>query len=594
MAQYIFLRTREPINSEKTLQELTQVCHLLTPKEIQSKSQNSVSVWPQVSDAFYAIQNSEAVALPEQGTLIIGWMQQPDPNKVGVCDSEADGSYAVIKNSADKAAFFSDQFGSRTLWYYFDQNRLIVSTSQRAVVALKGNFKLNKEVLAWYLSSGSQGPFLSWDQDIQQVLPNLEYRLNVAEWSFASQQKPGMDLPPSGSVKMKDYLEVYQSRITESVKDIVNTYPQGQVLMPLSGGLDSRSLLALTKNAGLECKVTLVNWGAPQPKGIFDDKVAAHHVAKFYGKELLDIYLPAEVDSYDQILDRYAEASEGRLAEVNAYTDAFKAWEDFFLQGYRALVRGDVDVTEGLNLNDICIRVHMGVVPFKDYKNISEFPVDGLAKLQTSYDISPLKNESLIRHRDRLFAVLCIPTQVSPYGDQISAYIDTKAPMLNWSLFKQYMGLADKDKGNKRHILKTWEKHDKSGVSRYAVGSLNSLEQTFDNPRANQYLLDRLAASNKKDLFSVELISNLQAKLTEKKFDISTAQSPEMLAKFKPVLTAGRAFISDNLPLLIKGYLQSKRAKNISATILAYRLVLAEKVITMYELDAQLIRGSDR
>lgn len=590
MAQYIFIRTRESINSEKTLQELTQVCHLLTPKEIQSKSQNSVSVWPEVADAFYAIQNSEAVALPEQGTLIIGWMQQADANKAGVCDSEADGSYAVIKNSADAVAFFSDQFGSRTLWYYFDQHRLIVSTSQRAVVALKGDFKLNKEVLAWYLSSGSQGPFLSWDRDIQPVMPSLEYSLNVASWTFGSQQKPGMDLPPSGSVKMKDYLEVYQSRTTESVKDIVNTYPQGQVLMPLSGGLDSRLLLALTKNAGLEHKVTLVNWGAPQPEGIFDDKAAAHRIAKFYGKDLLDIYLPADIDSYDRVLDQYVKASEGRLAEVNAFTDAFKAWEELFLQGYRAQVRGDIAVTEGLYLNDIRIKEHMGNITFRDYENISEFSVEHFAKLQSNYDVSPLKNESLIRRRDRLFLTLCMPVHISSYGDKVSAYIDTKAPMLSWSLFKLYMGLSDKDKGNKRHILKSWEKNDKSGISRYAVSSLKSLGQILDNPRANQYLLDQLAASNKKDLFSVELISNLQAKLTEKKSDISTAQSPEMLAKFKPVLTAGRAFISDHLPLLIKGYLQAKRAKNISATILAYRLVLAEKIITMYELDALLIK----
>lgn len=593
MAQYIFVRTREPINSATTLQELERVCHLLTPTAIQGKSQNTMSAWPEVSDSFYAIQNSDAVAQPEQGALVIGWMQQADPHKSDVCDSEADGSYAVIKNIEDSVSFFSDQFGSRTLWYYFDQDRLIVSTSQRAVVALKGAFELNEEVLAWYLSSGCQGPFLSWDKDIHYVLPDLEYSLNVDDWDISFKDKPGMDLPPSGTVKMQDYLDLYQRQITESVKTVINAYPQGQLLMPLSGGLDSRVLLALTKNAGLEHKVTLVNWGAPQPKGIFDDKVAAHRVAKFYGKELLDIYLPAEVDSHDQILDRYVAESEGLLDEVNAYTDGFKAWEEFFLQGYRAVIRGDVDVTEGLDLNDIRTRLHVGVMLFTDYTNAGEFPLEKFIKLQNNYDIKPLQNESAIRHRDRLFTSLCLPIRVAPYPAQISAYIETKAPMLNWSLFKLYMGLSDKDKGNKLHIQKTWEKNDKSGVSRYAVGSLNGLDEIFENQLGNQYLLDSLAASNKKDLFSAELISSLQAKLAEKKYPSSTAQPPKALAKFKPALTAAREFITDNLPLLIKAYLQTKRANTISATTIAYRVVLAEKVIAMYESDAQLIKGSD-
>ena len=591
MAQYIFVKNRQAIQSATTLHELEQVCQLLTPAAIEGKSQNTVSAWPGVANAFYAIQNSEAVAQPEQGALVIGSMQQSDSNNSGVCDSEADGSYAVIKNSADEIAFFSDQFGSRTLWYYLDEQRLIVSTSQRAVVALKGSFQLNQKVLAWYLSSGCQGPFLSWDQDIQQVLPHLEYRLNVADWRFTTQPKPGMQLPPSGTTKMSDYLDLYQRRVTDSIKHIVNQYPDGQVLMPLSGGLDSRSLLALSKHAGLEHKLTLVNWGAPQQKGVFDDKVAAHRVAKFYGKPLLDIHLPAEIDAYDQILDRYTQEGEGRLDQFNAFIDGFKAWEDLFLQGYRALVRGDVDVTEGLDLNDMRVRGHIGVVPFTDYSNISEYPLGKFIKLQSNYDISRLENESIIRRRDRLFTSWCIPTRVSPYSAQISAYIENKAPMLNWSLFKLYMGLSDKDKGNKLHIQKTWEKYDKSGVSRYAVGSLNSLDSIFDNPRGQQYLLDKLAASNKKDLFSTELIASIRGKLTAQQHQASHAAAAPAPSKFKPVLTAAHAFITDNLPLMIKGYLQTKRANTISATTLAYRIVLAEKAITLYESDAQLIKG---
>ncbi|TXD97484.1 hypothetical protein ES754_00365 [Psychrobacter frigidicola] len=180
MAQYVFVKIRQSVEPSKIFSKLEQVCDLLTPVAIKGKSKNTVAVWPKGSNSFYAIQNSESTAKPEHGALVIGWVQQSNYNGSDLFNSESDGSYAVIKNTENELSFFSDQFGSRTLWYYCDESAVIVSTSQRAIVALKGSFQFNEEALAWYLSSGCQGPFISWDKDVKQVLPHLEYRLDVA------------------------------------------------------------------------------------------------------------------------------------------------------------------------------------------------------------------------------------------------------------------------------------------------------------------------------------------------------------------------------------------------------------------------------
>lgn len=592
MAQYIFVKTRQSVKSSKILQELEQVCSLLTPTVIKEESRDTVEVWPEDSGSFYAIQNSESVAKPEQGALIIGWLQQSDSNRSGVCNSEADGSYAVIKNTEDEVSFFSDQFGSRTLWYYCDESTLIVSTSQRAVVALKGTFHLNEETLAWYLSSGCQGPFISWDKDIKQVLPHLEYSLNVAEWYVDSKQKPGMELPLSGSTKMSDYLELYQRQVTTSLDQIINSYPKDQVLLPLSGGLDSRLLLALSKNAGLDDKLTLVNWGTPNQENIFDDKIAAQRVANFYGKEILDMSLPAKIDAYDQVLDRFVEANEGRIDHFNAFADGFKMWDEFFQRGYRMIIRGDIPFPGGIYLDEFQIRSLMGLELFSDYSNINDFDVKEYSELQNRYLIKRLEGESLIRWRDRSGVEFRAPIAHAAFSHQISAFTENRAPMINWTLFKLYMGLPDKEKGDKLHIKKLWKKHDRSGVSSKAADSLRSLNSYFESKQGRDYLLGKLALLEESKYLSSNLIKSVQEHFSKQEFS-SSNQQHTAVSKKAAVSKKVRAWLSGSLPALLKAYLKSKQVNKLSATTIAYRIVLAEKIITMYESDAKQIRESD-
>lgn len=590
MANYIFVKTRKTVESSNILQVLEQTCNLLTPVVIRGKTQNTIERWPNDLDSFYAIQNSESIAKPEKSTLIIGWLQHSGSDDLNSCNPEADGSYAVIKNTEKGTSFFSDQFGSRTLWYYLDDDKLIVSTSQRAVVSLKGSFELNEETLAWYLSSGSQGPFISWDKDIKQVLPNLEYRLNVTDWCMDSIQKPGMDLPPSGSTKMSDYLDLYKAQVTNSLNQIINEYPKGQVLMPLSGGLDSRLLLALSKNADLDNNLALVNWGVPKQKDVFDDKVAAHRVAKFYKKDLLEMSLPMEIDSYDQVLDRFAKASEGRIDHFNAFTDSFEMWSEFFQRGYRMIIRGDIPFTEGLDINHVQARSHQGLEPFTDYANAVDFGVKKYIDAQNHYVMKRLDEESLIRWRDRLYTSWRVPMVISAFSHQISGFVENRSPMLSWSLYKLYMGLPDKDKGNKLHIKKLWQKYDHSGVSSHAVSSLSSMDSYFNNQKGKKYLLSKLELLMEDKYFSLSLVDSVYKILSKQ--ELSLLEQSIMGSKKEVVFRKIQTLLSNHLPALPKAYLKSKQLKRLSVTTIAYRIVLAEKIINMYESDATQIKVS--
>lgn len=187
-----------------------------------------------------------------------------------------------------------------------------VATSQRAIVVLKSILKLNKTAVAWYLSSGCQGPFISWDQEVIQAIPNLEYKLDVANWSFDSIQKQGMSLLLSDSIKLSEHLKIYEKQVAKSLKQVINEYTTDQVLLPLSGGLDSRLLLALSKRTTLADKLMLVNWGGSSEGKKLDDTAAAERVANSYKKELLVMFCLPEFTT----MIRYLIALQRQVKDV--------------------------------------------------------------------------------------------------------------------------------------------------------------------------------------------------------------------------------------------------------------------------------------
>lgn len=583
MAQYIYIKKRKPVKKTEILQELIQVCELLTPSSISIECQNTADIWPGDPNAFYAIQNSESSNKANKAGLLIGWMQ-PDQVASSTYSSDADGSYAVIKSNEEQVSFFSDQFGSRTLWYYFDDESLIVSTSQRAIVALKGTFKSNEKALAWYLSAGCQGPFISWDEEIYQVLPYLEYHLNVIDWHLETKNKQNLELPASGSTKFDDYLEIFEQQTVRALAKVVGSYPEGQVLLPLSGGLDSRLLLALSKNIGLEDKVSLVNWGAPRLNKVFDDKKAAHQVAKFYNKKLLNKLLPAELDSYNQVLDAFVQANEGRIDHYNAFVDGFKMWSEFFQSGYRVHIRGEMPYPPGWYFNEKQLRSFMGLTMFSDYSNMDKLHVKKYSDLQSETLSKRLEGESLRRWRDRTFTSIRIPMFYGSFADQTSSYIESISPMYSWSLFKLYMGLPDSVKKSKPQIQKLWQKYDLSSIPSNAVGSLNELNSYFDNEQGRKYLLKKLEKLKEGKTFNLNMINVLYNEIEKKQYSIVGNEKTSLFYKVK-------TWLNNNLPDLPRDYLISKIERELSSVTLAYRVVFAEKIINMYTIDAKHIAG---
>lgn len=579
MAQYVFVKLREPTLSDDVLSRLESICERLTPQVIRGCCNSIVSEWPGSPGAYYAIQNSDNVSEPAAGMLTIGWVASNEGDEEPMLHGvESDGSYAIIKATSKKVSFFSDQFGSRTLWYYLDDQMLIVSTSQRAIVQFKGAFFPNQAATAWFLSSGCQGPFISWDEQIVQVQPSFEYVLDVAGWQVESSSKSGSGMSMPGSGSSDKYLKQFESQVIDTIRKAVFAHGPDEVLLPLSGGLDSRLLLALSQEAGAVSRVELVNWGIVQPDNVFDDKSAAKRIAVTYGKPLLDRFLPTQSDDYNRVLDRFVEASEGRIDHFNAYTDGFSMWDDFYQSGFRCVLRGDIPFPTAVYAGEQSARQQLGLSMFEDYTNTQHFlPFYGLT--QGTPDISLKPDETLIQWRDRLYVNYRIPMVVSAFTDLVSGHVENYSPMMSWSLFKSYAALPDHAKGDKKHIRTLWQKHDHSGVPAHAQGSLSSPEAFFQNDYGRRFLADYLSELRQHQRFPDPILAMASTGL-----EGGTSKTATRLTKR---LRAGRGWISRHLPQRLKAYLKSKRALNLSPQTLAYRLILVDKILKMYTDDAE-------
>ena len=582
MAKYTFIRLRDGAATGEVGARLRAVCELLTPVDLEGECPHLIVEWPGCPHTYLAVQNAPARPPIADGKhLIIGRINEVGAEAGSTPSPTSDGSYAIIRTDPSGTSFYTDQFGSRTLWYYLDERMLVVSTSQRAVVRLKGCFKLNREALSWFLSSGCQGPFMSWDEDVKQAEPRYEYVFDSSRWLLHQREKEGMDLPAPSTERFDRYLHFYEDYSAAAFSGIATQEePARKLLLPLSGGLDSRLLWSLAQLRGIDDRVDLVNWGVPSDARLFDDKAAAKRIAAFYGERLLDAGLPAAPQDHDQVLDRFVEAGDSRVDHFNAYTDAFAMWTRFYRAGYRTVVRGDIPFTEGIDLDENAARAHIGLNAFSDYANLDDFDLTGLPDLQRSIGIQREKDESLIRWRDRLYVSWRVPMVISAFADLVNGYVETRSPMMSWRLYSRYSGLPDGKKGNKNHIRTLAKAHDRSGVPFHATPALLPLAAAFDGAARRAYLRTYLAEQCDREHFPESMTASVLAHIGT---DVGHSTDGNPVTGF---LGSAISQLSDRMPGLVKGYLKARRPRRLAPMTLAHRVILADKAIKRYQAAA--------
>ncbi len=133
----------------------------------------------------------------------------------------------------------SDAFASRTIWYVLTEESFLVSTSQRALASLLGDFRPNAETVAWMVSSGFLGPLNGWDARVRRVPGGTCLRLDRAAWAISATTRR-IEYRPVAAPR-----DEHVARLREAVFTACRDVDLSGTswVLPLSGGHDSRALL---------------------------------------------------------------------------------------------------------------------------------------------------------------------------------------------------------------------------------------------------------------------------------------------------------------------------------------------------------------
>ncbi|WP_139856286.1 hypothetical protein [Aequorivita sinensis] len=481
-----------------------------------------------------------------------------------------DGAYFKIQIKSDSISFNVDRFESKSLWYYHDEEKFILTNSQLLITALKKSFNINKKTISWFLSSGSTGFQNAWDIETKKVLHSNQYSFSLKDW-LVSKTPTKYAVENIKFSNKREFLQKYACFTEQVFKKQAKTTSVDKMVLPLSGGNDSRLLFYISNKLREYKNLTLANWGIKNSEDTFDDKKAANKIAKAYNKTLKDFYLPREIRNLDSFFDVFIKNGDCRIDHFNAYTDSFKIFEQLQDENYKYIIRGDIPFTEGLDLNDKMSRAHIGIQKFKDYGNCNSYILDDYIQIQEE-DVVPItrkKNESLIEWRDRLYIDFRIPIVISSFDDLINSFIVTLAPMMSYSHYLLYCELKPNQRGDKAHIVNLSKQMDKSKVGFNASSSILGMGELLNTEKHINYLKKYLTRMDN-NIFSKEMIESVNKQLS---------YSPLYNKSFKYKFIN---FIKENLPPKLKMYIKAKYTNNISSLTLAYRMVMVDKLYKIF------------
>ena len=227
-----------------------------------------------------------------------------------------DGTYAMLRYDETKVEPLTDVIASRTIWYVADDEAFLASTSQRALVALLGELELNRSAVSWMMSSGTLGPESSWDARLKR-LPGCS-RLTFLRTTWRTQVDIGQ-LPfapvdrdrPAHAASLREALSWSCANLNIDV---------AQWVLPLSGGRDSRALLAFMVHSGLRPRC--VTWTTRSSlRRPLSDAFIARLVARRFRVEHEFVRLDGHCGDPGVALDRFVAVAEGRSDEYSGYTD---------------------------------------------------------------------------------------------------------------------------------------------------------------------------------------------------------------------------------------------------------------------------------
>ncbi|BDU71757.1 asparagine synthetase B family protein [Mesoterricola silvestris] len=348
-----------------------------------------------------------------------------------------DGTYALVRADGHLTELCSDYAGTRTLWYAFTEREFLASTSQRALICLLRGLSFNRSAFAWFLSSGSLGPSDSWDTRIRRLPRGARLTLDRGAWTLDLHTSPVVF--QNLSMSRAEALENLGSLVGGAIRNCHTRSPRWVV--PLSGGYDSRMVLAALEGSGFRPRT--VTWGLASTRlQRGNDAFVAEKLARHYG--LVNDYFLTERSGAPpaEVVDAFMAAHGGTTEALFPYLDGLRMWAGLAREGVGGIIRGD----EGFGTISRPETHHRYA---QDMVLLSEILGEETAGLISDGrqilpdDLKRRPEESLQTYGDRLIHTCFIPISLAALSDVKTPFVEVANPMLARTVMEFVRQLPD-------------------------------------------------------------------------------------------------------------------------------------------------------
>jgi asparagine synthetase B (glutamine-hydrolysing) len=442
MAKVIYACSRRTPFDRSTEARLREICKRLEPDNLSCPAPHTIAVHGHLA---YALVNGRNAAAENDCVLLgcvfgsaAGWREPGSRSP--------EGSYAIFRNAARSLEILSDAAASRTVWYFFDDDLFVASTSQRAIVMFLGSFEFNPGAVPWMLSTGSLGPEASWDRRIRRLPPDACAALDKASWSLRVERRPIVFAVRDRTRASHRELLLNDLR---SVMRSLSESPQisfDDCLLPLSGGYDSRAILCLLAENGVPAGLKAITWGLEQNihrKG--NDAAVAKEVAHSMGVRHRYFHTDLAPEPVEKVLERFIRAGEGRIDHLSAYMDGLETWRKLAEEeGCRAVIRGDEGFGWIAVSSEMTVRFNLGMALCSDYRNLEALAKKyRFAAQELPSELRRGEGETLAAWRDRLYHAYRLPTILAALSDIKHSYVEIVNPLLARTILERVRELPD-------------------------------------------------------------------------------------------------------------------------------------------------------
>jgi Asparagine synthase len=527
--------------------------------------------------ATVANPSAEGVRVAEGGVLLGGVVGETgDWCTIGA--TPPDGAYVLVRFSDESVELLNDMTASRALWYAHDGDRLIVSTSQRAAVALLGDLDVDRAAVSWLLSSGTLGPECSWDKRVRRLPPDSRLTLDRRAWRLDLDRDPLGFEPVARS--REQHLKLLRDAVAWSCEALA--IDTDRWLLPLSGGLDSRVILAFMLHGGRRPRC--VTWTTRASlRNPLSDAFIARLVARRFRVEHEYVFLDEAPRDGAAALQRFIEVGEGGTDEFAAYVDGCAMWSGFFAEGLCGIIRGDEPLGVRRRAASFVSARRDGVGGM-----VADYPADhlvrrlGLADQSLPEWIEPRSAEDAEAYRDRMSHEGYIPSGLAPLTAIKCRYVEVVNPLLSRRLVALARTFPDELRMYGRALSAIVGPESRT-IPHARFTSTPSASVYLADEQIVRCIVAELTSSAVEHVMSEEAALTLLAALASPSHTPATVRS-RTVAAMKVLRVALPSGLAYRLTPRYRG------PDPLTAVSLAFRATIASKAVTLLREDANALR----